>query len=364
MQSKRKLRVAVLFGGRSVEHEISVISATSVAKALQDKGYECVFIGIDKTGQWYLMDEVVSPTKSSQANGIIRLCPGGGSSKGLYDTKSQGYIPLDVIFPVLHGSHGEDGRIQGALDSCSITYVGGGVVASVLTNDKDITKRLLHQADIAIADYVTFRKKGNNQDNLVSLFQDKEKAKFEYDKIATKLKLPFWVKPANLGSSLGINQVNNLDEFITAVTEAFSLDNKIIIEEHIGGREMECSVLEDMQGIQASLPGEIILKGHTFYDYDAKYVEKDGATLIIPADVSDKVATKIKDLAIKVFRILENRHIMRLDMFLTKDDNILINEVQTIPGFTSISMYPKLLEQAGIDLPELVDRLVISATTE
>lgn len=356
------MRIGVCFGGRSVEHNISVISATSVAKALQEKQHECVFIGIDKQGAWHLMDSVVSPddSKASENSQELMLVPAGGKEKGLYLPKEQRYAPVDLMFPVLHGLHGEDGRIQGTLDSCSLPYIGGGIVPSVLTNDKDITKRLLRAANVATAEYYTFRK---HKDALYSglLNNDENTINKYYKEISAKLQLPFWVKPANLGSSLGINQVTNVESFTKVVLDAFALDDKIIMEEHIQGREMECSVLEDKDGITVSLPGEIVLNSRLFYDYDAKYLDKDAVTLAIPANTLEDTANKIKDIAREVFKLLESRHIMRLDIFVTKEEKIIVNEVQTIPGFTSISMYPKLLEKAGIPLPDLLDRLVQDA---
>ncbi len=353
------MKVGILFGGRSVEHEISVISAASIVTALEAKDHQCILIGIDKRGGWHLMDSVTSPDdEKARANSQeLMLIPGGGNPKGLYLPQEQKSIAVDVIFPILHGAHGEDGRIQGTLDACSLTYIGGGIVPSVLTNDKDITKRLLRDSGIEIAEYFTYRKA---KDPLYSavLKKDADLIDRYYEEISTKLRLPFWVKPANLGSSLGINQVTGLENFASAVLDAFTLDDKIIIEEHLDGREMECSVLEDESGITVSLPGEIVLNSRLFYDYDAKYIDKDAATLKIPTNVSDDIAMRIKKLATEVFKVLENRNIMRLDIFLTKEDKIIVNEVQTIPGFTPISMYPKLLEHSGIPLPELLDRLV------
>ena len=359
------MKIGVLFGGRSVEHDISVISAASVATALASKGHSLTYIAIDKEGQWHLMESVTSPS-ASNSKGILRLIPGGGAEGGLLVAgEKDSVIKLDIIFPVLHGMHGEDGRIQGTLDTCAIPYVGAGVTPSVLTNDKDITKRLLREAGISTARSITVRKKNDKLFRCVAN-DDKASTSAEYKKVTDYLKLPFWIKPANLGSSLGISRVRTEKDFVQGIQDAFALDDKIIIEEHVEGREMECSVMENDQGIVVSLPGEIVLKGHTFYDYDAKYVEEDGARLIIPAEVSDDLAGRIKDIALKVFHILENRHIMRLDIFVVRDEsgkqheNILVNEVQTIPGFTSISMYPKLLEVAGISLPELVDGLANS----
>ena len=377
------VRVALLFGGQSVEHNISVISAAAVADALQQVGYECIFICIDKQGCWHLMPSVASPDIPSSPNspnslpspstdtpntsaakgnvslGRISIVPGGGTANGLQlDAKS---IPVDMVFPVLHGIYGEDGKIQGALDSCAIPYIGGGVTASAITNDKDITKRLLIQAGIDTARHITLR-----SDEYPQTSVDKEQVyPSTYKRAVAELSTPFWVKPANLGSSLGIQRVATAEDFANAVQEAFKLDSKVILEEHIQGREMECSVLEDASGITVSLPGEIIVTGkHYFYDYDAKYNDPQGAKLEVPAKCSTEVVDKIKQIAIKTFKILECRNIMRLDIFLADSQpeasRIVVNEVQTIPGFTAISMYPKLLTHAGIPLIEIVERLVSS----
>ena len=396
------IRVALLFGGQSVEHNISVLSAAGVADALQKTGYECIFICIDKQGYWHLMPSVVSPdvpnpsspsnssnssnspspspstdlpntstTKENISLGRISIVPGGGTANGLQiDAKS---IPVDMVFPVLHGIYGEDGKIQGALDSCAIPYIGGGVTASAITNDKDITKRLLSQAGIDTAKHITIRSDEYPQTNThkgqvyPSTYQSTYPSTYTstYKRAVAELSTPFWVKPANLGSSLGIQRVATAADFAKAVSEAFNLDSKVILEEHIQGREMECSVLEDASGITVSLPGEIIVTGkHYFYDYDAKYNDPQGAKLEVPAKCSAEVVDKIKQIAIKTFKILECRNIMRLDIFLadskSEASRIIVNEVQTIPGFTTISMYPKLLAHAGIPLVEIVERLVSS----
>ena len=425
------IRVALLFGGQSVEHNISVLSAAGVADALQKAGYECIFICIDKQGYWHLMPSVVSPdvpnpsspsnssnssspsnssnssspsnssNSSSSSNspspspstdlpntstakenislGRISIVPGGGKANGLQlDAKS---IPVDMVFPILHGIYGEDGKIQGALDSCAIPYIGGGVTASAITNDKDITKRLLSQAGIDTAKHITIRSDEYPQINThkgqvyPSTYQSTYPSTYPstytstytstYKRAVAELSTPFWVKPANLGSSLGIQRVATAADFASAVSEAFNLDSKVILEEHIQGREMECSVLEDASGITVSLPGEIIVTGkHYFYDYDAKYNDPQGAKLEVPAKCSAEVVDKIKQIAIKTFKILECRNIMRLDIFLadskSEANRIIVNEVQTIPGFTAISMYPKLLAHAGIPLVEIVERLVSS----
>ena len=336
--------VAVLFGGQSGEHEISVISAASVAKALETAGHECIYLGINRNGQWLQMAEVVSP-HDNMPQGRIVIEPG---SRHLFLIEEQGLKPInvDLVFPVLHGSFGEDGRVQGLLDCLAIPYVGADTLGSAITNDKDVTKRLLKGIGIQVAKHQTLREPTD-----ISFYEAKE-----------LLGTPFWVKPANLGSSLGMVLVSNKQDYEAAVHAAFALDHKIMVEEHIEGRELECSILQDSNGILVSQSGEIVVQGdHYFYDYDAKYNDPDGAKLIIPAKLSEEITDKIKEIALASFNALEGRHIMRVDMFLKPDGTVVVSEVQTIPGFTDISMYPKLLELEGIDLPDLTDRLVQQA---
>ena len=336
--------VAVLFGGQSGEHEISVLSAASVANALTAAGHECVYLSINREGQWLQMDRVVSPHDETPRGRVV--VEPGSSQFLLVGEKGLTPIKVDVAFPVLHGTFGEDGRVQGALDCLAVPYVGAGTLGSAITNDKDITKRLLQGAGINVAKYQTLRKRTD-----LSFYQAMK-----------RVGSPVWVKPANLGSSLGIRRVSDKPGYEKAVTAAFALDDKVIIEEQLEGRELECSVLEDESGITVSQAGEIIPQGrHYFYDYDAKYNDAKGAKLIIPAKLNEKEERRIQEVARACFHALEGRHIMRVDLFLNPDNEIVVNEVQTIPGFTKISMYPKLLALKDIDLPQLTDRLVTSA---
>jgi len=338
------LLVAVLFGGQSGEHEISVISAASVAKALETAGHKCIYLGINRNGQWLQMAEAVSP-HDNMPQGRIVLEPG---SRHFLLIEEQGLklTNVDVVFPVLHGSFGEDGRVQGLLDCLAIPYVGADTLGSAITNDKDVTKRLLKGIGIQVAKHRVLRKTTD-----MSFYEAK-------DLVGT----PLWVKPANLGSSLGMVLVSTKKDYEAAVQAAFALDHKIMIEEHIEGRELECSILQDRNGVLVSQSGEILVQGdHYFYDYDAKYNDPDGAKLIIPAKLTEEVTERIKEIALASFTALEGRHIMRVDMFLKSDGTIVVSEVQTIPGFTDISMYPKLLELEGINLPDLTDRLVQQA---
>ena len=290
------------------------------------------------------MDKVVSPHDETPRGRMV-VEPGSGQFL-LVGEKGLTPIKVDVVFPVLHGTFGEDGKVQGALDCLTVPYVGAGTLGSAITNDKDITKRLLQGAGINVVKYQALRKLTN-----LSFYQAME-----------LVGSPIWVKPANLGSSLGIQRVTDKPSYEKAITAALALDDKVIIEGQLEGRELECSVLEDESGITVSQAGEIIPQGeHYFYDYDAKYNDAKGAKLVIPAKLNKKEEKKIQEVALACFHALEGRHIMRVDMFLCSDNEIVVNEVQTIPGFTKISMYPKLLALKDIDLPQLMDRLVRSA---
>lgn len=293
------------------------------------------------------MAKVVSP-QDAAPQGRVVVEP-GSRNFFLVEEKELRPLNVDVVFPVLHGTFGEDGRVQGLLDCLAIPYVGADTLGSAITNDKDVTKRLLKGIGIEVAKHQVLRKPTD-----IGFYQ------------AVKLiGSPLWIKPANLGSSLGMALVSTKKDYEAAVQTAFALDHKVMIEEHIEGRELECSVLQDKTGIVVSQAGEIVVQGdHYFYDYDAKYNDPEGAKLVIPAKLPKEINEKIKEVALASFAALEGRHIMRVDMFLQPDGRIVVSEVQTIPGFTSISMYPKLLELEGIDLAELTDRLVQQTVAE
>jgi len=247
-----------------------------------------------------------------------------------------------VVFPVLHGPYGEDGTIQGLLELANIPYVGAGVLGSAISMDKDVMKRLFREAGIPVVKFL--------------VFTHNSLEKIDFDWVRDKLGLPFFIKPANLGSSIGMNKVKKKEEFQPALEEAFQYDNKILVEEYIEGREIECSVLGNHNPV-ASLPGEIISR-HEFYSYEAKYLDNKGAILEIPARLSQKLIRKIQNLSIKVFKVACCKGMARVDFFLKQNKEIIVNELNTIPGFTRVSMYPKLWEASGISYPELIDRLI------
>lgn len=345
----KKIRVVILFGGQSAEHEVSLQSAGNVAAAIDRQKYEVVLIGIDKKGGWHL-DEASKFLLHADDSNLIKLqvageslalVPGEEAGQLISLSGNQPIGPIDVVFPVLHGPFGEDGTVQGLLKLANIPFVGAGVLGSAVGMDKDIMKRLLREAGIPIANFLVFKRSGADE--------------IDFDAVKDCLGLPVFVKPANLGSSVGISKVKSESQFHEAVSLAFEYDNKILVEEYIAGREIECSVLGNDEPI-ASVPGEIIPK-HEFYSYEAKYIDEAGAVLEVPAKLDDKITKQVQDYAIKTFRALCCEGMARVDLFV-KDNDVIVNEINTIPGFTKISMYPKLWAASGISYSELIDRLI------
>src|SRR5437660_4105404 len=346
----RKIRVGILFGGRSAEHEVSLQSAKNIIDAIDSKKYEVVLIGIDKKGRWHLSEgsRLLLPAVESGLPELpdkgenLALVPGKQEDQLVAFSGQQKLGRLDVIFPVLHGPFGEDGTVQGLLKLANIAFVGAGVLGSAVGMDKDVMKRLLRDAGIPVARFIVANRYSSEA--------------IGFDEARTQLGLPLFVKPANLGSSVGIFKVKDRKEFKRAVREAFDYDHKILIEECIKGREIECSVLGNDNPI-ASVPGEILPR-HEFYSYEAKYLDENGAVLEIPAKLSSETLERIRQLAIRTFTVLCCEGMARIDFFLRNSDEIIVNEINTIPGFTRISMYPKLWEATGISYSELIDRLM------
>ncbi len=343
-----KIRVGIIFGGRSVEHEVSLQSAKNVIASIDRDKYEVVLIGMDKEGGWHLTDEtgyLLNETNPklialNKTGNELALVP-GESSKQLMDIKKEKSIGrIDVVFPVLHGTFGEDGTIQGMLKLADIPFVGAGVLGSAVGMDKDVAKRLLRDAGIRIADFITLRKE----------------ADADFKKARARLGLPLFIKPANMGSSVGVSKVCDEEEFLAGIRKAFEYDTKVLVEECIKGREIECSVLGNDDPI-VSVPGEII-PSHEFYSYEAKYIDEKGALLEIPAKLSEKEIAEFREVAKKVYETLNCEGMARVDFFLKESGEIIVNEINTIPGFTRISMYPKLWEASGISYSELIDRLI------
>ncbi len=349
MRGMTKVTVAVLYGGRSAEHEISLLSAQNVVASLDREKYDPVLIGIDRSGQWFLSGNSVDVLDGGDVSKIrlnsdaapVGLVPAGPASN-LRSEKHAELPSIDVLFPVLHGPYGEDGTIQGLAKLADIPCVGAGVLGSAVGMDKDVMKRLLRDAGVPIA---PFRSVHSHQADPTS-----------FSRLREELGVPLFVKPANLGSSVGISRVENQSEYGKALEEAFAYDRKIIVEQAVVGREIECSILGNDEPI-ASTAGEIVMESG-FYSYDAKYVDENGAKLIIPANLNKTQLSLVQKTAIETFVALECSGMARVDGFLTPDDRFVVNEINTIPGFTHISMYPKLFEASGIPQRELIDRLI------
>lgn len=350
----KKIRVGVVFGGRSAEHEVSLQSAKNVLEALDRAKYEPVLIGIDREGRWRLDEQTKAlfesarplPNLSADSPREVALVARGEQSRLLDLSGDRELGKLDVVFPVLHGPYGEDGSVQGLCRLANLPCVGAGILGSAVGMDKDAMKRLLRDAGIPIARFVT-------------LLSSRPAPAFT--ELTASLGFPLFVKPANLGSSVGISRAENAAEYQRALAEAFEYDTKVVVEECIVGREIECAVLGNDEP-QASIPGEIVTGGgHTWYDYQAKYIDEKGAQLLIPAPLDPGVAEKVRSMALRAFTALCCDGMARVDMFLRENGEVLVNEINTIPGFTRISMYPKLWEASGITYSQLVDRLITLA---
>jgi len=371
-----KLRVGILFGGRSGEHEVSLLSAASVLKAINKDKYEVVPIGITKEGRWLTDshaerllhgekesgrhlragDPQSTPGAALLARGEAVIVPPVPQSHGLAPFESEAAagqkgIDVDVIFPVLHGTFGEDGTIQGLFELADIPYVGAGVLGSAAGMDKDVMKQLFAGAGLAIVKHVTILRSQWEKD-------PKKASKL----IESKLKYPVFVKPANLGSSVGISKAHDRKELGPAIEMAAGYDRKIVIEQGVGGkkkkaRELECSVLGN-DDPQASTVGEIV-PGAEFYDYNAKYLD-EGSQLVIPAKLSKKQTKQLQEMAIRAFQAVDCSGLARVDFLMEPGANgkIYLNEINTMPGFTSISMYPKLWAASGLGYSDLIDRLI------
>ena len=347
----KKITVALLFGGKSGEHEVSLRSAASILKALDRKKYDVIPIGITKDGQWRSEPKFLEAAfPDILSNGRTVLLPPDPLDNSLMqvlsDSKAIGnQARIDVVFPALHGTYGEDGTIQGLLDMANLPYVGAGVLGSSVGMDKDIMKRLLQHAGLPIVDFLVV---------LDHQWQARKQA-IRKD-IESKLGHPCFVKPANLGSSVGISKVKNAAALDAAMDLAAQYDRKIIIEKGLEVREIECSVLGNDDPL-ASLPGEIV-PSHEFYDYEAKYLD-ESSRLLIPAPLEESQTKTIQELAIRTFLVTECSGLARVDFFLEKKTNLIyVNEINTLPGFTSISMYPKLWQATGLGYGELIDRLI------
>ena len=347
---KDKLKVAVVFGGRSTEHEISLLSAQNVISSLDTEKFDPILIGIDKDGQWHynqdslnlLNADDASQVKLGDLNRPVLLSQNAGGRQIIsLDTKDT-VTTIDVIFPVLHGTYGEDGSIQGFAKLANIPCVGCGILGSAVGMDKDIMKRILRDAGIGVAKWMTFR--------------SSDKARPSYEEITMKLGHELFIKPANLGSSVGVSFTKNEIDFNAGLENGFLYDPKVIVEEKIVGRELEVAVLGN-EYPEASIPGEVIPQKE-WYSFESKYLDESGALLKIPAELNESQIARVRQAAIETYTLLECEGLTRVDMFLTTDDDIIINEVNTIPGFTKISMYPKLWEYSGLSQKDLISKLI------
>jgi D-alanine-D-alanine ligase len=343
---KKVLRVGVLFGGRSGEHEVSLASAASVIRGLDPDKYEAVPIGISKDGHWLIGEGAVKMLPEVLKGGRRVMLTADPTEAAIVPLdRGAGAQRLDVVFPVLHGTYGEDGTIQGMLDLAGLPYVGAGVLGSAVGMDKDVSKKLFEAAGIPVVPWVA-----------VQRWEWEKNPEAVKVKIEEEFAYPVFVKPATLGSSVGMTKVHNAEELAPALNLACEFGMKVMVEKAVDAREIEVSVLGNHEP-QASVPGEII-PHREFYDYTAKYLE-DGTQLVIPAALKPAQVQKIQTLAVKAFRAVELAGMARVDFFLEKKGSKLyLNEVNTIPGFTSISMYPKLWEASGIGFRELIDKLI------
>ena len=343
---KKRLRVGVLFGGRSGEHEVSLASAASVIRGLDPDKYEAVPIGITKDGHWLVGEGAVKMLPEVLKGGRRVMLTADPTEAALVPLdRGAGAQRLDVIFPVMHGTFGEDGTIQGMLELSGIPYVGAGVLGSAVGMDKDVAKRLCKAAGIPVVPWMAVQRwRWEKEPEAVKA---EIEANFEY---------PVFVKPATLGSSVGMSKVQNAEELTAALNLASEYGMKILVEKAVSAREIEVSVLGNHEP-KASVPGEIV-PHREFYDYTAKYLE-EGTQLVIPADLKPAQVEKIQSIAVQAFQTLELNGMARVDFFLEKKTGrLFLNEVNTIPGFTSISMYPKLWEASGIPFRELIDKLI------
>lgn len=349
-----RIRVGLIFGGKSGEHEVSLASAQSVLEAMDAEKYDAVLIGVSKEGRWLTggnpLKQLVNSTESPLLKAMNGSAPNGTSA--LVSQAAAGITTsdalnetVDVVFPLIHGPNGEDGTIQGLLELADLPYVGAGVAASAVGMDKGLMKSLFRNAGLPVADYLVVQRHRWEHDPEETIHD-----------IETIIRYPCFVKPANMGSSVGISKARNWDELTQALTTAAQYDRKIIVERAVQGREIECSVLGNDSPI-ASLPGEVIAE-REFYDYEAKYA--DGRTrFVIPADLTGEQTRTVQELAVRAFQAIDCSGMARVDFFIEeRDGRVLVNEINTIPGFTNVSMYPKMWEASGVSYTQLIDRLI------
>lgn len=339
-----KLRIGLVFGGRSVEHEVSVASATSILGSLDPERYDVTLLCVDPKGRWRLGAPGMLPEAVEQGDEVrLPAVPGDGTLVHAGSGAPAGHV--DVVLPIVHGTGGEDGSLQGFLELAGVPYVGAGVLGSALQMDKDVAKRLLAAAGIPVVPWVAVRS--------VDLARDADAAATH---AVREIGLPAFVKPASLGSSVGISKANNRDELREALLHAARYDEKILVEQAVDAREIEVAVLGNDRP-EASVPGEIVSKAE-FYDYESKYVD-EATELVVPAEVEPELTERMRELAVAAFVLLEGAGLARVDFFLERgSDALFLNEVNSLPGFTEVSMYPRLWAASGVPYPALLDRLI------
>jgi D-alanine-D-alanine ligase len=345
------LRILLLFGGTSAEHDVSIQSARNIARAMRPERYEPLPVYIAHDGSWHLLTDPGSLLSAGNFGGRIEV----GAARRVYPVPHEGGVGLldgethrlrgaaGCVWPALHGPCGEDGTVQGMCTLWSVPFVGAGVAGSAVGMDKDLSKRLMRESGIPVPDFVVLRSPGG------------EKA--SYGNLRDRLGGSMFVKPANLGSSVGISRVESEEDFVPALERAFRFDRKIIVERTVEGREIECALLEEGGRVSASLPGEIVPRDG-FYSYRAKYVDADGARLLAPADLSASLTERIQRLAVDVFTVLCCEGMARVDFLVDRSEAVFVNEINTLPGFTPISMYPRLWQISGVPAETLIDKLV------
>lgn len=352
--TERKLRVGVIFGGRSGEHEVSVMSARGILKALDPERFEPVLIGIDRDGGWQLIESTALLGQGSAVDervgegALARTVEAPSAALQRRDpSELSGRFGVDVFFPIVHGTQGEDGALQGLLEMAGAPYVGCGVLGSAIGMDKDVSKRLLRDAGLPVVDFIVARAGGPSGAALAQ-------------RVEAELGYPCFVKPANLGSSVGVSKVRSAAELPGALAEAFRYDRKLVIERGIAAREIETAVLGLAQP-EVSLPGEIVPR-HEFYSYEAKYLDPNGAELIVPAPLTEAQTREVQSLSLRTFEALELEGLARVDFFLDRETGQwFVNEVNTLPGFTEVSMYSRMWQASGLSYRDLVTRLITLA---
>ncbi len=362
------MNLAILFGGKSSEHEVSLVSAASVARNIDSSKYKLIPIGISKNGKWFLQsDEELKRVQNDPAAAfkiteddanLVSVIPGG--KKAAFSAGGKA-LEVDAVFGVVHGTFCEDGVMQGLLAAAEVPYVGCGVMASALTMDKEMTKEIWNNNGLPVVPYKCFKRADINDNKRYDELVENTIKEFGF---------PLFVKPCNAGSSVGAGKASNAREFSMALAEAFMWDDKVLVEKAVNAREIECSVTgnaviqnpeHSYSAVKAYTPGEI-LPTHEFYDYEAKYTDPNGAALKIPADIDEATMEKIKSIAQKAYSVLDCSGLSRVDFFIDKDSGkIYLNEINTIPGFTSISMFPKMCEAAGLGYKDLINLLIDEA---